>query len=336
MLAALLTSAWLLGPPVQRPRDVPPIAWEAPAECPSVEDVVASVHALAPGVLSDPSPARVFASVRVVEARYEVELRLHDGEDEFRRAFVGDSCEEVAEAIALVVAVLLDPVVSASNVQTRTTADVPPTPVIEAVPLEPPTPAAEDPIEDPAPSIESPRRPMPVRRARVRAGLKLVGGGGYGPTNAGFGELGATAAVFSERWRVELGGTWTPRRVLRSDDEIGGRIDGWRVAARGCFVPRVGARDRLELPLCPGFELGQVRGRGLDELPVTLTASFPWIAVALGQGLWFAPIERLAIGVGLQLAVPLRGGRFLIETVEVQRIAPVSVRGIVGIEVRLP
>lgn len=334
MLAALLTSAWLLGPPVQRPRDVPPMTWEAPAECPSVEDVVASVHVLAPGVLSDPSPARVFASVRVVESRYEVELRLHDGEDEFRRAFVGDNCEEVAEAIALVVAVLLDPVVSASNVQARATADVPPTPVIEAVPLEPPTAAAEDPIEDRAALIESPRRP--IRGARVRAGLKLAGGGGYGPTNAGFGELGATAAVIGERWRVELGGTWTPSRVLRSDGDIGGRIDGWRVAARGCFVPRVGARDRLELPLCPGFELGQVRGRGLDELPVVLTASFPWIAVALGQGLWFAPIERFAIGIDLQLAVPLRGGRFLIETVEVQRIAPVSMRGIVGIEVRLP
>jgi hypothetical protein len=335
MLAALLTSAWLLGPPVQRPRDVVPMTWEAPAECPHVEDVVARVHALAPGVLAEPSSARVVASVRSVEARYEVEVRVLAGDDEFRRAFVGDSCDEVANAVALVVAVLLDPVSSATEVRTQPTADVSPTPVIETVPLPPPTPPVTQPIEDRAPAlepVESPRRSSP----RVRAGLRVAGGGGYGPTNAGFGELGATAAVIGARWRAELGGVWIPSRVLRADGELGGRFDGWRIAARGCFVPQVGARDRLELPLCPGFELGQVRGRGLDELPVVLTASFPWVAVALGQGLWFAPIERLAIGVDLQLAVPLRGGRFLVETVEIQRIAPVSVRGLAGIEVRLP
>jgi hypothetical protein len=184
--------------------------------------------------------------------------------------------------------------------------------------------------------LEQPAAPSrSIARPRVRAGLRVVGGASYGPTDAGFGDLGATVAVFAGRWRAELGGAWTPARELRRDG-IGGRFDGWRVAARGCFVPRVGPRERLEFPLCPGFEIGQVRGRGLDDLPVALAASFPWIALALGQGLWFAPLSRLAIGVDLQLAVPVRGGRFLIETVEIQRIAPLSVRGLVGIELRLP
>lgn len=141
--------------------------------------------------------------------------------------------------------------------------------------------------------------------------------------------------MFGERWRAELGGAWTPSRELVREG-IGGRFDAWRVSARGCFVPTLGARDRLELPLCPGVEFGQVRGRGLDSLPIALEASFPWVALGLGQGLWFAPLDRLAIGVDVQLAVPLRGGRFLIETIEIQRIAPLAVRGLVGVELRLP
>ncbi|PRQ09105.1 hypothetical protein [Enhygromyxa salina] len=113
-------------------------------------------------------------------------------------------------------------------------------------------------------------------------------------------------------------------------------FNGWFIAGRGCFVPAVGARERIELPICGGGELGQVRGRGVDELPVVDEASLLWVALALGQGLWFSPIERLAVGLDVQLAVPLQRGSFSVETAEIQQIAPVSVRGLVGVELRLP
>ena len=103
---------------------------------------------------------------------------------------------------------------------------------------------------------------------------------------------------------------------------------------RACFAPRVGERERIELPACGGVELGAVRGRGLDELPVATQASFLWVAPALAQGLWFSPIERVGIGAQVQLAVPLNRGSFAIDTIEVQRVAAVSVRGLAGIELR--
>lgn len=341
MLATLSLSTLLLGPPVQRPSDAP-LTWNAPTECPSTEDVLARIHALAPGVLADSERARVSATIEVVEDGYQLAVVLRMGEDSIRRTLVGSDCEEVSDAVALLVAVLLDPVASAREVQVRRS--VVATPEIDL-------PAPEQPLEEAdesdesdefdeswPPTISSPSESTePRRRPRrdVRAALRLAGGGSYGPTTAGFADLSASASVFGGRWRAEVGGAWTPIRELRSD-EIGGRFDAWRVFARGCFVPTVGPRDGLELPLCPSFEVGQVRGRGLDDLPVALEARFLWIALGVGQGLWFAPLERLALGVDLQLAVPLQGGRFLVEMLEIQRITPVAVRGLVGVELRLP
>jgi hypothetical protein len=296
------------------------------------------VHVLVPDVLSEgrAKRVRIVASVRAVPQGYEAEVRLSDGDAGLRRVLVGVDCEEVSDAVALVVAVHLDPVRTASEVRARQVTEGPPMLANEPRPDPAPSPP---PIEF-DPSVDLPETAFAARRSGerppVRAGLAIIGGAAYGPTNAAYGDLGATLAVFGGRWRAELAGAWSLPRELRGSGGNGGRFDGWRLAARGCFVPRVGARERLELPLCPGFELGQVRGRGLPDLPVVLDASFPWIALALGQGLWFAPLDRLAVGGGLQLAVPLGGGRFLIESEEIQRIPALSVRGFVGIEVRLP
>ena len=347
VLATLSLSTLLLGPPVQRPSDAP-LTWNAPTECPSSEEVLARIHALVPDVLADSERARVSATVEIVEAGYQLELVLRAGDDSIHRTLIGSDCEQVSDAVALLVAVLLDPVASASEVQRRRSAADPIAsenqPAIEPPAIEPSEPS---PPEDPTPASisstsgegASDSTPAPprsrLRRADIRVGLRISGGGGYGPTTAGFADLNASAAVFGGRWRAELGGAWTPFREVRNQD-IGGRFDAWRVFARGCFVPKAGPRDRIELPLCPSFEVGQVRGRGLDDLPISLEANLLWVALGLGQGLWFAPLERLALGVDLQLAVPLRGGRFLIETVEIQRITPLAVRGLVGLELRLP
>jgi hypothetical protein len=299
VLAAILTSTLLLGPPVQRPSDAP-LTWNAPLECPSPEDVLARVHALAPGVLVDSERARVSASVEVVEIGYQLELVLRTDDDTIRRTLIGSDCEEVSDAVALLVAVLLDPIASAREVQLRHAAVAPSVAANEAPAnvLSEQLATADDPPDDPSVSPTSstgeggvsasaePRRSQ--TRRDVRAGLRIAGGGGYGPTTSGFADLGGSVSVFGDRWRVELGGAWTPSRELVREG-VGGRFDAWRVSARGCFVPTLGARDRLELPLCPGVEVGQVRGQGprwptdraRGQLPLDRAGSRPGVELRL-------------------------------------------------------
>src|SRR5690606_25800347 len=172
------------------------------------------------------------------------------------------------------------------------------------------------------------------RRPRPRVGLRAFGGGGFGPTRGGHGNVGATLALFGDRWRWEQGASWSIPRTVAVGAEVRGRFDAWSVGTRGCFAPI--AANVIELPLCAGIEAGQVRGRGLAPLAVTRRAALPWIASKLAQGLWWAPIEQLAIGVELELIVSLTRGRFVVSDIEVERIAAIGLRGLAGIEVRLP
>jgi hypothetical protein len=346
MLALTLAQVWLtIGPPIQRPSEGVPLRWVAPLECPDEAALRERVHALVPGLLERPDAARsrVDIEVRAVEAGYAASVVMRNGDGETRREFAAPDCETVADAAALILAVALDPVGVSVGLRERAASEpVPteptptePTPTEPSIPDELPVdqdlPVEQEPVELP-PVIDRASDPVATKRPRnLGGGVRVLGGGGYGPTDTGYATIGGTLALLGPRWRVELGGLWAVPRVVRVDTGIGGRFDGWAVIGRGCFAPKV---RRLELPACGGVELGSVRGSGLDELPVSGQASFLWIALAVAQGLWFAPIERVGIGMQVDLAVPLNRGVFAIETNEVQRIAAVTVRGLAGVELR--
>jgi hypothetical protein len=346
MLTVTVAQVWLtIGPPIQRPSEGVPLRWDAPLECPNEAALRERVDALVPGLLARPDTAqsRVEVEVEAAAERYAATVVVRNSDGETRRQFAAPDCEIVADAAALILAVALDPVgvsVGRSEPASRTPSE-PPTsepPPSEPPPSEPPLSPAErqlpieaDPIE-PSPAIGRASDSVADERPRdLGVGVRVLGGGGYGPTNTGYATIGGTIALLGPRWRVELGGLWATPRVVRADAGFGGRFDGWAVLGRGCFAPKI---RRLELPSCGGLELGSVRGRGLDELPISDRASFLWIALAVAQGLWFAPIERVGIGLQLDLAVPLNRGGFTIETTEVQRIAAVTVRGLAGVELR--
>jgi hypothetical protein len=64
-------------------------------------------------------------------------------------------------------------------------------------------------------------------------------------------------------------------------------------------------------------------------------AAFPHVALRLAPGVTWVPIDRLAIGFDLELAAPLTRGEFVVDAIVVQRVVPVAVRGMLGIEIRL-
>jgi hypothetical protein len=341
MLALILAQVWLtIGPPIQRPSEGVPLRWDAPLECPDAAALRERVHALVPGLLERPDAAGSRVEIEVSEGTgsYAATVVVRNSDGETRREFAAPDCETVADAAALVLAVALDPVgvsVGLSELGPSEPAASEPTPTGPSVPEEPPVepdPSVEaEPIELP-PAITRASDSLADERPRnLGVGVRVLGGGGYGPTNTGYATIGGTLALLGPRWRVEIGGLWAIPRVVRVDAGFGGRFDSWAVIGRGCFAPSI---RRLELPLCGGVELGSVRGRGLDELPISGRASFLWIALAVAQGLWFSPIERVGIGVEVDLAVPLNRGVFAIESSEIQQIAAVTVRGLAGVELR--
>jgi len=345
-------------PSVQRPRRLQ-LQWRAPPACPGPEEVWARVRQRVPDVDEPLAPGQVpldlRASLEPVPGGFELELRLTQGPDFHARELSALDCSLLTDAAALVIAVALDPVATAASVPWTAPAAAPEleldplperAPEIPA-PLDPPDALPRPPDDDEAnartvegPGDRAPRsltlagpRPRPGSTVDLRVGLRALAGGGYGPMNTAYATIGGGVALLGDRFRVALDGRWVARRTIARPSGAGGQIDAWLLGAQGCFVP---SARRIELPVCAGVEAGRLRGRGLSTLPVVEEAAIPHAALRLGPGLAWAPTERLALGFDLELAVPVTRGEFVIDQIVIQRVAPVNVRGVLGVELRLP
>jgi hypothetical protein len=320
--------------------------WEAPTECPGRDDVIAAIREYLPE-LDDPpiTPARadlrIAASVSSEGRTWTAALRTSGREGNVERSFSAPSCTELADAVALITAVALDPVLVARR--TQVIDDEPE--LVESI--EPPKPSEvpESPepeaiVETEVPEPESdPLRGLvltesadsaPLERD-VDLGIGVQGFGAWGPTAAGFGGLAGSFAVFAGRWRWQLDGGWWAPRVQTLDDGRSGRIQGWWLGTRGCVVPRVGA---VELPLCPGIEAGQAIARGIAPTTNVRGARQPWVAIVVSPGLRWAFVDRVALTLDAALLVSLVRGRFLIGDEPIASLTPVGFRGSLGLEVR--
>jgi hypothetical protein len=358
LLPALLFAA----PPVevQRPHDQPPIlalAWTTASAdaCPTRAQLIERVAAQGvAGQIGDWVPERhdhaalaVEVEVDEVGDRWRARLSLTDADGRSQRSFSAESCAALADATALIIAVTLDPVAVASlhaSVQAGGESQTEP---VEADPVEPEPVEAEPPEPEPAeleaPSPDSdppgdltlsitPDAELEQRWPEgLRAGFSLHGGVGWGPMAALAAAIGGRVSLFGARWRVEIGGRWaTPRRI--ESNGAAGIFDAWVVEGRGCFVPTV---RRLEFPLCPGVELGSVRGRGVPPTSEPLDRSFLWVAPSLSQALSWAPVERVAIGIELGLVVPVTRGGFVVGDSTINGLALVGGRALLNLELRL-
>ncbi|NVB42304.1 hypothetical protein G6O69_31060 [Pseudenhygromyxa sp. WMMC2535] len=352
-----------LAPAVQRPRRLQ-LEWQGPPACPSIDEVRERLDARLPELdaplLPGQLPLEVHAQLVAAPSNdeFELELSLVRGRESHARVIRASSCSLLTDAAVLVIAVTLDPVATALNLPAKTEAPTSPSvpePEPEPEPgpgpaLGPPEPAPQRPTErepPPAPDLDldldldPPTRPRSAEPGRARGlearGLQLAArvlpSGGYGPTNTAYASIGGGLAVLGERWRAGADARWVvPRSVTRSDG-VGGSFDAWLLGALGCFVP---GRRHIELPLCAGLEAGQLRARGLDTLPVATRATIPHVALRLSQGITWVPLEHLAFGFDLELAAPLTRGEFVVDDLLVQRVPPLTVRGILGVELRLP
>lgn len=325
-------------PRVEAPRATIELDWQAPPSCPSADQLRERVRRylpeldepLAPGA----TPMRARAIVEDESSAHVVELRMDNAAGQSVRRFSAADCELLTDAVALVIAVTWDPVEASLVLEEGAGGEAP----VAPPPPEPPPPAPREGLSpSPTPSARSSSSSAstatrPRDRGAARLGLRVFGGGGYGPTNAAFGSLGGSVAVFSRRWRALVDGRWVLPRAVRLTGTVGGRFEAWTVGGAGCFVP---ARGRLEFPLCAGFEAGQLRGEGLPSLASVEGARFPHAALRVIPGVSWAPLERLAVGLDLALSAPLTRAEFTVDGAVVQGVAPVGVLVVAGLELRL-
>jgi hypothetical protein len=359
-LASGFDAAPELGDPVAWAFD-----WQAPAGCPERDTVVEAVHAYLPEL--DPSPpiygsAELRVEVEIVadaSAGWSARVRMSGRDGVSERRFSAPACAELGDAVALISAVALDPVLVARELASReaavldaavseaTAEDQENTGDSRMVPdpsLQPRPDGSSDPVSafpssadplgldlvlsDPDDPDEPPRT--------VELGVGVAATGAWGPAAAGFGGVMASFAVFDGRWRWQLEGGYAPPRILALDDGRRGRVQAWWLGTRGCLVPSLATRSgrAIELPLCPGIEAGQVFARGLPPTTNVSRQQQPWAAVVVGQGLRWPVHEHLALTVEIAGLVALVRGRFLISDETFTTLTPVGVRGALGVEAR--
>ena len=79
-----------------------------------------------------------------------------------------------------------------------------------------------------------------------------------------------------------------------------------------------------------------MRGAALEPIANRNTATQLWVAAEAGPGLYWAPLPRLALGIEIAAVVPFVTGGFALDGERVLGFAPVGVRALAGIELRLP
>jgi hypothetical protein len=280
------------------------LRWAAPDECP---DDVRLVHAIE-GLLGEALPDAGEQSLLTVhvnvhggsDAGYAAKLSFTSPQGSEDRFLEHPSCEKLVDAVALVVALAIDPErVRATQrardaqpeVMRQGAARAEPVAVAPAVaPILPTPDAARD-----APPLRAPDEREPLRGMR----LALHGVTGAGPLPS-FG-AGVEAALGWHRgsFRAEaLGRYWVPRdTAVNVAPSATLELELATLGARACWLPLRGA---WQLAACVGGDIGQLRGDGLGvESPRTRAARYS--AVSAGFEVAYAR-SRLAPEGGLELS----------------------------------
>jgi hypothetical protein len=305
------------------------LRWRAPRGCPSEGEVIAAVTRLLGRPVEDPSPRRVaVARIRRARRGWSLRITVSTGATRRHRALAGDTCDEVSEAAALVLALAIDPDVAARPAGPP---DPPPTPP-PAVSIAPPSAPPTAPPPAPAPPAIPPSTPPRVAPSlRGFARLEALGDLGAQPALT----WGATLVVgLSVRaFRAELSATYFgPQRALvrPGDPTQGGDISLVAGSLRGCLAAPIGPVD---LGGCAGAELGVQSGAAFGVNRPSRGEAL-WVALPLAATLRRSLSRRFGVHVEAGASIPLLRRQFAIEGLgAVFRPAPITVRASLGAEV---
>lgn len=327
MHGLLLSAASLLAEPVELPTPPDPreleLVWRAPQRCPTKDDILRRLDVLLPGDPNGEGLLHVEGDVTVDESGARLQLVSTFRGTTERREITANDCASLGEATAVLLAVALEP--SARGLESPPKPAPTPT---EPAPTEP-TPDV-DPIDaDPvAPTIAISDPEITTARRRPSAipthfGVRIAGGLELGAMPPPSGALQLAGLVLWRRARLEIHGAWLPPRT-----GIGATYQLGTAGVRGCGRLFVGD---VEFPLCLGAEAGVLRAR--SKAADHAVARGPWCTVAASAGVSRAwgPVAIWAAVEGLGRIVSTR---FFLGEDSARRPFPISMRALVGIELR--
>jgi hypothetical protein len=300
-IAVCCAGLGLTGRAWAEPSGVFTFAWSAPEECPSQQQVEAEIARLVGGDLRLPDGSNLRAEVRVSGGPpWSADLTTQHAGRIGRRSFESPSCQAAADAVALIIALSIDPDAAAASSQQST---------------------AAPPLVVPAPVSRH-------RQLQILAGVTSQARVGTLPgTDVG---VGFGVGLAGERWRAELRWTYGLRRdqVAFLPSGAAGRFNVAAGSLTGCVDL---SRIKLAFGPCVVAEAGRVSATGYGA-----TAGFsrdaPWLA--LGGGVFaslvlskdlraavevdaLAPLYRPDYVVdgfpGAVFRVPAVGGRALVD-----------------------
>lgn len=285
-------SAWwllLLSAPVE-------LSYRAPTGCPSEAILIEQVELL----LQHPLESKVgVTAVSVAVAgevdRHQLHLGFSGGEQDLDRVLEDPDCAALIEAAALIIAIALDPEAMGE--------------------VEPPP---ERPRPPPIDGLLAPGIPFEIPYPRL--GLSVFGGLDLGRGALGA-DLAVAGAILWSRLRFELLLLWAlPRGVP------GGELSVYAAQGRAC-IDGLGL-GALELPVCPGLELGALEQKVGEGAP----AREWWVAATPSVSLVVLLTGHLAIRLEAQGVVPLTAPT----GPDGARLPLLGFRGLLGAEVRFP
>jgi hypothetical protein len=263
----------------------------APADCPSEADFKAEVIKLT-------SKARFIKSKRARRIRIELESRGNDvvgrlvtgdGKNKSSREVRGKDCKEVSSALAIAVALTIDPEALGAT--------------------EPePTPEPKQPATPPPPKPADPKPPEASKPPATKTKLHFGLGVGLTLESAWAPQMrpgGHALGVFGvgERFRINLGALYFPTREVEGvsfSAWLGQGSVSWNIAVLGVLRPFVAL----------GYEAGAVVASG-SGLSTKMEAKRPWQAFSAALGLRFET-EGFFLQLGGSFLVPISRQRYLI------------------------
>jgi hypothetical protein len=287
------------------PADGIHVEYSAPAGCPSEAAFTWQVRAR---VRQVSAPARRYAVVLSVDGpRTRGTLRVEEETRMSVRELAGTTCDEIAEGLALILALVIDP-----GARTEPARDLPLQPSPERVPeprLPPPLAAS---VFKPGSDVASQPRSAPqVWRPSLSAGAAAVMRSALAPgtTTAGqaFLEAGLDRrATVSPHLR--LGFEYA--KLSPFVESAGSAQFSWMIGiAEVCHAEQVLERT-LSLPICAGVAWGRLEAAG-SATPNAQTQTQTWLSVDADVGLrWFPWRAPVFIDVDGGFQVPLRRARF--------------------------